>query len=113
MLSGELSLMFLKQIQKKFAKVLSDPITTLHNHDPCTHTCTNHSVPHPHLQPSLKSETPATIQTLNAASVPSPPSSTTTSRWNGFTTPPFISSAMQNNLSSPPYQNGKRETTND
>jgi len=80
------------------------------NHDPCTHTCTNHSVPHHHLQPSPKSETLATIQTLNTASVSSPPSSTTESRRNNITTPSFISPATQNNLSSPPYLNGKCET---
>jgi len=48
------------------------------SHDPCTHICTNHSVPHHHLQPSPKSETLTTIQTLNAAIVSSPPSLTTT-----------------------------------
>ena len=35
-----------------------------------------------------------------------PPSSTTASCWNSFTTPSFISSATQNNLSSPSYLNG-------
>jgi len=82
-------------------------------HDPCTHTCTNHSVPHHHLQPSPKSKTLATIQTLNVASVSSPPSSTIASCRNNFLTPSFISSTTQNNLSSPPYMNIKRETTHD
>jgi len=49
------------------------------SHNPCTHTYTNHSVPHHHLQPSPKSETLTTIQTLNAASVSLPPSLTITS----------------------------------
>jgi len=37
------------------------------SHDPYTHTYTNHSVPHHHLQPSPKSEALATIQILNVA----------------------------------------------
>ena len=37
----------------------------------------------------------------------SPPSLTTTSHRNSFTTPSFISLVTQNNLSSPPYLNGK------
>jgi len=83
------------------------------SHDPCTHIYTNHSVPHHHLQPSPKSETLTTIQTLNATSVSLPPSLTIASRRNSFTKPSFILPVTQNNLSSLPYLNRKCETTHD
>ena len=83
------------------------------SHDPCTHTYTNHSVPHHHLQPSPKLETLATIQTLNPASVSLSPSLIIASRRNSFTKPSSIPPVTQNNLTSPPYLNRKRETTHD